>query len=576
MDGLKCLKYLDLSSNNLTALPCSLFQLPLEVLNVSNNKLDTLSGDIVQTGETLQELDLSRNKLTSITTSISLLKQLRVLNLMCNKLDALPSEIVSLELYTLNVTGNRLTDLPVELCSMSSLIHLYVNDNPLQSPPIEIAMKGREHIFKYLQSAVSSDVNYRGNYTDWSTNRNSFINATIRRPKNAERLAAKAKRFAALNSSDSGYTSTGDDQRHSFELQLSRNSLESIDEGGKIKSPICRNKREIPKSGSLGTISNEDEGVALTPHLPKDLKRDLSLLDEVLKTYEEMAEQSKDIKNNNFKLKEVEMNVNEEKDIKNNNMVESNEMEASMYTKLACVYITESTIIEGSSIIVTDKPPKSPAKEIVIEKAPIESAEVTLSSKENEKSLLDCGNCVLVDSSNISTKTTPGIVAPASRLMRPSAGMSKLAPPSPSKSTLLVKKDSVSPKLIKPTPIITSRLPKVSSTRTSSSVSSRSSTPNSSANTSNSSNSHENSSDSSIEVMSKILSPKGNSNGKGDISSTLASGVLLCNFVNKLKPRSITVMSSISPSQPLPLPKAKKNAENFVNSAKKLGVSEVC
>uniref|UniRef100_A0A0K0EBJ6 Calponin-homology (CH) domain-containing protein n=2 Tax=Strongyloides stercoralis TaxID=6248 RepID=A0A0K0EBJ6_STRER len=554
MKGFNSLSYLDLSSNNLTSIPSSIFSLPLQILLLSNNKLDTVSGDIIQIAPTIQELDFSKNRITSITSNISLLKKLRKLNLRFNRLGALPSEMASLELYSLDISANRLTHIPVEFCSMQSLIHFNTLDNPLLSPPIEIALKGREHIFKYLQSAISSDVDYRGNYTDWSTNRNSFINATIRRPKNAEKVAAKAKRFAALNSSDSGYTSTGDDQRHSYDMDFSRNSLASIDENHK-KEIIIKN------SDSNGALSNEDEGVDLTNSI-KDVRK-LNLIEECL-----------DINNSN--------NINNNN---NNNNNDNINMDTSIYTKMASVTITDSTYIKPSNIIVKDKEPTNDENpDSVLESTSPTSSESHSSLSESMASLSspDVNNSTLLtDSSNVKENSSKSITpSPTtgktlklpSKKITTSKIQSKLSPPSNGKSTLLIKKEPTISKLLKPsitTPQPQSRISKLTppkkSTSLSSSGSSSPPTP-----ISPSSNNND------IDIMKKLLGSKLSSLTKEEeVSRQLSSGVLLCNFVNKLKPRTIpVVMASLSPSQPVPIPKAKKNAENFVNAAKKLGLSE--
>ncbi|CEF70506.1 Leucine-rich-repeats and calponin homology domain protein [Strongyloides ratti] len=547
MKGFNSLNYLDLSSNNLTTIPSAIFSLPLQILLLSNNKLDTVSGDIVQMAPTIQELDFSKNRITSITSNISLLKQLRKLNLRSNRLGALPSEMASLELYSLDISANRLTHIPVEFCSMQSLIHLNTLDNPLLSPPIEIALKGREHIFKYLQSAISSDVDYRGNYTDWSTNRNSFINATIRRPKNAEKVAAKAKRFAALNSSDSGYTSTGDDPRHSYDMEFSRNSLASIDENNKKENIIIN-------SDSNGALSNEDEGVDLTNPL-KDVRK-LNLIEECL-----------DINNSN----------------NNNNNNEIN-MDTSLYTNLASVTITDSTYIKPGNIIVKDKEPVNDENpDSVLESTSPTSSESHSSLSESMASLSspDVNNSnLLIDSSNVKensnklmipSPTTNKILKPPSKKVTSTKVQSKLSLPSTGKSTLLVKKEHPVSKLLRPSitaPSTATRISKLTPPKKSISMSSSgSSTPSTPISPSN---------DNDIDLMKKLLGSKLSTITKEEeISKQLSSGVLLCNFVNKLKPRTIpVVMASLSPSQPVPLPKAKKNAENFVNTAKKLGLSE--
>jgi len=59
------------------------------------------------------------------------------------------------------------------------------------------------------------------------------------------------------------------------------------------------------------------------------------------------------------------------------------------------------------------------------------------------------------------------------------------------------------------------------------------------------------------------------------LAQELSSGVILCNFANKIKPRCVpTVMTQTPGEQTLSPVRSKKNAESFVAACKRLGVPE--
>ena len=85
-----CLKILNLAKNNIKNFPASLLTLPLlEELNLSRNCLITFpEGNINQNNinQSLQILDLSNNKIEIFPMIIGLFKNLKILNLTCNKI----------------------------------------------------------------------------------------------------------------------------------------------------------------------------------------------------------------------------------------------------------------------------------------------------------------------------------------------------------------------------------------------------------------------------------------------------------------------------------------------------------
>ncbi|XP_036872879.1 leucine-rich repeat and calponin homology domain-containing protein 2 isoform X3 [Manis javanica] len=126
--NLQMLTYLNISRNLLSTLPKYLFDLPLKVLVISNNKL------------------------VSIPEEIGKLKDLMELDISCNEIQVLPQQMGKLHsLRELNIRRNNLHVLP-DVC-YRKLHHLQViilDNNPLQVPPAQICLKGKVHIFKYL------------------------------------------------------------------------------------------------------------------------------------------------------------------------------------------------------------------------------------------------------------------------------------------------------------------------------------------------------------------------------------------------------------------------------------------
>ncbi|XP_058132653.1 leucine-rich repeat and calponin homology domain-containing protein 1 isoform X2 [Dasypus novemcinctus] len=147
--NLQMLTYLNLSRNQLSALPAYLCGLPLKVLIASNNKLGSLPEEIGQLKQ-LMELDVSCNEITALPLQIGQLKSLRELNVRRNYLKVLPQELVDLPLVKFDFSCNKVLVIPICFREMKQLQVLLLENNPLQSPPAQICIKGKVHIFKYL------------------------------------------------------------------------------------------------------------------------------------------------------------------------------------------------------------------------------------------------------------------------------------------------------------------------------------------------------------------------------------------------------------------------------------------
>ncbi|XP_015727243.1 DISP complex protein LRCH3 isoform X5 [Coturnix japonica] len=147
--NLQSLTFLNISRNQLSTLPVHLCSLPLKVLIASNNKLVSIPEEIGQLRQ-LTELDVSCNEIQTIPPQIGNLESLRDLNVRRNHLVHLPEELAELPLIRLDFSCNKITTIPVCYRNLRHLQTIMLENNPLQSPPAQICIKGKIHIFKYL------------------------------------------------------------------------------------------------------------------------------------------------------------------------------------------------------------------------------------------------------------------------------------------------------------------------------------------------------------------------------------------------------------------------------------------
>ncbi|XP_046695400.1 leucine-rich repeat and calponin homology domain-containing protein 2 isoform X3 [Silurus meridionalis] len=147
--NLQMLTYLNISRNQLSVLPKFLFNLPLRVLVVSNNKLLSIPDDIGKAKD-LMELDISCNEIQVLPTQMGKLHALRELNIRRNCIQILPDELSDLPLTRLDFSCNKITEIPPSYRKLCQIQHIVLDNNPMQSPPAQICLKGKIHIFKYL------------------------------------------------------------------------------------------------------------------------------------------------------------------------------------------------------------------------------------------------------------------------------------------------------------------------------------------------------------------------------------------------------------------------------------------
>ncbi|XP_037395889.1 DISP complex protein LRCH3 isoform X17 [Pygocentrus nattereri] len=147
--NLQALTYLNISRNQLSTLPAHVCSLPLKVLIACNNKLLSLPEELGQLRQ-LTELDVSCNEIQTLPSQVGQLEALRDLNIRRNHLVRLPPELAELPLVRLDFSCNKVTSIPVCYRNLRHLQSIVLDNNPLQSPPAQICIKGKIHIFKYL------------------------------------------------------------------------------------------------------------------------------------------------------------------------------------------------------------------------------------------------------------------------------------------------------------------------------------------------------------------------------------------------------------------------------------------
>ena len=158
---LKNLTTLEIHRDQLNAIPESISELEnLTHLDLSSNQLAELPESISEL-EKLTYLNLSSNQLTMLPESIALLKNLEVLYLNRNQFSIFPESITQLQKLTdLDLSYNQLTKVSESLTPLYKIKNLLLENNPLISPPIEIAIQGIGAVRNYFRQLYKEGVDY--------------------------------------------------------------------------------------------------------------------------------------------------------------------------------------------------------------------------------------------------------------------------------------------------------------------------------------------------------------------------------------------------------------------------------
>ncbi|XP_071872022.1 uncharacterized protein [Bombus fervidus] len=122
-------------------------------VDFSNMNLKQFPTEILNNFPHLRMLYLSNNGLIEIPDEVfSCLMYLEWLDVRNNQLSSLPASIKGhMCLETILLQGNRVENLPLELCTLPNLKTLQVTQNPLVTPPKDIVASGCAAILKFLR-----------------------------------------------------------------------------------------------------------------------------------------------------------------------------------------------------------------------------------------------------------------------------------------------------------------------------------------------------------------------------------------------------------------------------------------
>lgn len=141
VNRLQRLEYLSLQKNELLCIPPSVKQLKnLQTLRCSYNTLsqEDISADLYALDD-LTTLDLSHNRLSEIPEELAKADSLLVLSLSHNKITSIPHVILVhlTELQHLDLSYNRLESIPPQLRRLASLTTLILSGNPLNNDKLK-------------------------------------------------------------------------------------------------------------------------------------------------------------------------------------------------------------------------------------------------------------------------------------------------------------------------------------------------------------------------------------------------------------------------------------------------------
>lgn len=127
------LRKIVLQGNEVYKLPSSLSHATrLTYLDVSNNRLDDLTGAGFEKHPSLVSLKMCNNRLTSLPESFTSFKCLRTLNIASNSLEILPPFLCDLvTLVDLDISFNQIKQLPVEIGKLTKLERFMATNNGL-------------------------------------------------------------------------------------------------------------------------------------------------------------------------------------------------------------------------------------------------------------------------------------------------------------------------------------------------------------------------------------------------------------------------------------------------------------
>uniref|UniRef100_K7F2R3 Leucine rich repeats and calponin homology domain containing 3 n=1 Tax=Pelodiscus sinensis TaxID=13735 RepID=K7F2R3_PELSI len=557
--NLQSLTFLNISKsrNQLSTLPVHMCSLPLKVLIASNNKLVSLPEEIGQLRH-LTELDVSCNEIQTIPPQIGSLESLRDLNVRRNHLVHLPEELAELPLIRLDFSCNKITTIPVCYRNLRHLQTITLDNNPLQSPPAQICIKGKFHIFKYLNIEACKIAPDLPDYD----RRPMGFGSCHEELYSSRPYGALDSGFNSVDSGDkrwSGNEPTDEfsdlplrvaeitkEQRLRRESQYQENRGSTVVTNGGVEHDLD----QIDYIDSCATEEEEEEGSPVKPVPIRDFQRTEDMR-RFLHQNRAPADSSYLLSNSHNQLSHADVELHRRRE----HAVERTRREA----QLAALQFEEDRMrtkqIQREAVLdfVKQKASQSPQKP-----SPLDS-ECPFPSRRSQHTD-DSALLVSDDRSTISPSSpTTQTVHLSSLYPGPATSPSYRNPPQRPESFLfrVAARDEMNKGVA-------------------SSPSSASFPPNDCTDPRARQNSQQREEELElIEQLRKNIESRLKVSLPSDLGAALTDGVVLCHLANHVRPRSVPSIHVPSPAVPkLTMAKCRRNVENFLEACRKIGVSQ--
>eukprot|EP01083_Nonionella_stella_P101431 287534_1 len=156
------LKELDLSNNRITSISSCLFYLPaLHRLAFTQNKISCIRISDSNNNSQLADLYLGHNELVEFPFNALRLSSLKLLNLRANQLNQITKHISEccVHLERLDISGNNLQTLPPEISLIQNIKSLIVDGNPLRRMNRSVIAQNDSHaLIAYLRQRLPVEI----------------------------------------------------------------------------------------------------------------------------------------------------------------------------------------------------------------------------------------------------------------------------------------------------------------------------------------------------------------------------------------------------------------------------------
>lgn len=135
-DEVKSLVYLDLSKNRLADVDAVVGLFAVETLNLSDNVIEQLPDDVIESMKSLVTLDISRNKFVRLPRGIGRIRPLKNVLAAGNNITSITDDLGSDQLLEfVDLSDNRIESLPSDLRRFRSVGRLLLGGNQIFSVP---------------------------------------------------------------------------------------------------------------------------------------------------------------------------------------------------------------------------------------------------------------------------------------------------------------------------------------------------------------------------------------------------------------------------------------------------------